>query len=86
MSLDPETFELLQRDARALERALQEAGLRADSNSLNFQMHGHGDNQTGESKHDDGVWKEEGVEGAEAAPSKEDDYWTVSDGLVDIRV
>ncbi|PCJ58747.1 MAG: hypothetical protein COA65_07250 [Rhodospirillaceae bacterium] len=82
----PETFELLQRDARALERALQEAGLRADSNSLNFQMHGHGDNQTGENTHDGGVWKEEGVEGAETSPSKEDGYWTVSDGLVDIRV
>lgn len=82
----PETFELLQRDARALERALQEAGLRADSNSLNFQMHGHGDNQTGESAHGGNAWKEEGVEGAELSSSKEDAYWTISDGIVDIRV
>ncbi len=82
----PETFELLQRDARALERALQGAGLRADSNSLNFQMHEHGDNQTGESAHGSNAWKEEGVEGAELSSSKEDAYWTVSDGIVDIRV
>ncbi|MBL8705435.1 MAG: flagellar hook-length control protein FliK, partial [Rhodospirillales bacterium] len=36
----PETLELLQRDARGLERALQEAGLRADSGSLSFGLRG----------------------------------------------
>jgi flagellar hook-length control protein FliK len=34
----PETLELLQRDARALERALQNAGLETDSGSLSFAM------------------------------------------------
>ncbi|NQV57137.1 MAG: flagellar hook-length control protein FliK [Rhodospirillales bacterium] len=34
----PETLEMLQRDARGLERALQEAGLRTDSNSLSFGL------------------------------------------------
>jgi len=33
-----ETLDLLQRDARGLERALQEAGLRADSGSLSFNL------------------------------------------------
>jgi len=33
-----ETLDLLQRDARGLERALQEAGLKTDSNSLNFNL------------------------------------------------
>ena len=37
-----ETLELLQRDARGLERALQEAGLRTDSDSLNFNLRGEG--------------------------------------------
>ena len=32
----PETLELLQRDARALERALQDAGVKLDNNALNF--------------------------------------------------
>jgi flagellar hook-length control protein FliK len=33
----PETLELMQRDARALEKALQDAGLKTDSNSLQFE-------------------------------------------------
>ncbi len=37
-----ETLELLQRDARGLERALQEAGLRTNSDSLNFNLRGEG--------------------------------------------
>jgi flagellar hook-length control protein FliK len=34
----PATLELLQRDTKALERALQEAGLKADSGSLSFSL------------------------------------------------
>ncbi len=41
----PETFELLQRDARGLERALQDAGLKTDSGSLSFNL--RGETQTG---------------------------------------
>jgi hypothetical protein len=36
----PETFDLLQRDARGLERALQDAGLKTDSGSLSFNLRG----------------------------------------------
>lgn len=36
----PETLDLLQRDARALERALGDAGLRTDSSSLSFNLRG----------------------------------------------
>ncbi len=35
-----ETFEWLQRDARSLERALQESGFKTDSGSLSFQYRG----------------------------------------------
>ncbi|EDP65586.1 Flagellar hook-length control protein [alpha proteobacterium BAL199] len=39
----PETLDMLQRDARALEKALQEAGLKTDQNSLEFDLRGgHG--------------------------------------------
>ena len=38
----PEALELLQRDARGLERALQDAGLKTDSQSLAFERHGAG--------------------------------------------
>jgi flagellar hook-length control protein FliK len=42
----PETLDLLQRDARSLERALAQAGLRTDSESLSFNMRG----QSGDSR------------------------------------
>ena len=38
----PETLDLLQRDARALERALGDAGLNLDKDSLNFSLSDHG--------------------------------------------
>ena len=38
----PETLELLQRDSRALELALKEAGLKTDSGSLSFSLQGDG--------------------------------------------
>lgn len=41
-----QTVDLLQRDARDLERALQDAGLRADSGSLSFNLRGDGRNGT----------------------------------------
>jgi flagellar hook-length control protein FliK len=34
-------MELMQRDARGLERALQDAGLKTDSGSLSFNLRGH---------------------------------------------
>lgn len=43
-----DTLDLLQRDARSLERALNDAGLRADAGSLSFNLNGRGqDNGTG---------------------------------------
>jgi len=36
----PETLELMQRDARGLERALNDAGLKTDSGSLSFNLRG----------------------------------------------
>ena len=38
----PQTMELLQRDARQLERALQDAGLNVGSGSLSFDLRGQG--------------------------------------------
>ncbi|MBP2229143.1 hypothetical protein J2847_002437 [Azospirillum agricola] len=45
-----QTLELLQRDSRGLERALQDAGLQADSNSLNFSLRGEGNPFQGNAK------------------------------------
>jgi len=38
----PETLEMLQRDARGLERALQDAGLKTESGGLSFGLRGDG--------------------------------------------
>jgi flagellar hook-length control protein FliK len=38
----PETLDMLQRDARILERALNDAGLRADASGLSFNLRGEG--------------------------------------------
>jgi hypothetical protein len=48
----PETLELLQRDSRGLERSLQDAGLKTDSNSLSFALNDQGD--SGNSKFNQG--------------------------------
>jgi flagellar hook-length control protein FliK len=55
-----QTVDLLQRDARDLERALQDAGLRADSGSLSFNLRGDGrngaqDGPGGNANHDEAV-------------------------------
>ena len=41
----PETMDLLQRDAKQLERALQDAGFKTGGDSLDFQMRGGGTNE-----------------------------------------
>ncbi|MEM9685144.1 MAG: flagellar hook-length control protein FliK, partial [Pseudomonadota bacterium] len=42
-----DTLELLQRDARLLQSALQDAGLQADGNSLSFELKGQNGGQSG---------------------------------------
>lgn len=54
-----ETLDLLQRDARGLERALQDAGLRTDSNNLHFELKseqqaGQNNKQNGTAANDNG--------------------------------
>jgi flagellar hook-length control protein FliK len=60
----PETLELLQRDARGLERALADAGFRGGQASLSFEMQNQGGGQpfAGGERHD-------GRDGAGAAPA-----------------
>ena len=48
MADKPETLDLLQRDLRTLERALQESGLKTDNNSLSFNLQGKESNSQGQ--------------------------------------
>jgi flagellar hook-length control protein FliK len=84
-----ETLDLLQRDARGLERALQDAGVKTDSGSLNFNLRGQGQEQqnangggtgrdvAGASRGGDQV-----AEATETAPA----YRSSHNGALDIRV
>jgi len=45
-----DTLDMLQRDARGLERALQDAGLRTDSNNLHFALRNESQGQHGQSE------------------------------------
>ena len=69
----PETLDLLQRDARALERALQEAGLKTNGDSLDFDLRG-----------EDGRWAEDSnsnaSDGADKTAAGNDDGDTVETG------
>ena len=49
----PETLDLLQRDARGLERALQDVGLQTDKESLNFSLRGENQAEAGKNKKTD---------------------------------
>jgi flagellar hook-length control protein FliK len=47
---NPATLDLLQREARGLERALQDAGLRADADNLEFNLRGEGNDRRAENE------------------------------------
>ena len=81
-----DTLEMLQRDTRVLERALQDAGLDTDSDSLSFNL--FGEKEAGDTdqasltdRSDDGDGSIEAASDEEAAPIQ-----IVSDRALDIRV
>lgn len=87
-----DTLDMLQRDARGLERALQEAGLKTDSGSLSFHLRGHGgdgtdfarhmnESETGDAGADDGLAADQSDEPDPASESTYAGY-----GLLDIHV
>lgn len=92
LSIDrPETLDLLQRDARGLERALQNAGLKTDGNSLNFDLRGEGGQEEDGSDTDGGAGHASGEadETSVAAPEDAADVPTplrLSEDGLDIRV
>ncbi|MDF1791362.1 MAG: flagellar hook-length control protein FliK [Thalassobaculaceae bacterium] len=51
----PETLELLQKDAKGLERALQNAGLQTDGESLEFDLRGGGGQHAGDTEGEAGT-------------------------------
>lgn len=62
----PETLAMLQRDAHALERALQEAGLEIGGDSLSFDLAGEGYDFSHNGQHDgQGSYGKGGDQGAD---------------------
>jgi flagellar hook-length control protein FliK len=85
-----ETLDLLQRDARGLERALQEAGVKTDSGSLNFNLRGQGQQQqTAEDGAARGAASGDGTAAGQlgdAGPPTPHHAGPRHDGALDIRV
>ena len=81
----PETLEALQRDSRALERSLQDAGLRLADNALNFSLRQEHRQQQGAAAARSGAPLEPPV-----APVAQDDarapQWFLAERVLDIRI
>jgi hypothetical protein len=86
----PETLEVLQRDSRALERGLQDAGLRLDQNALSFSLR---QEQRGQERGagTPGTWPAfEARPGSGSGADRPDDarpaYWIGAHRVLDIRI
>ena len=79
-----ETLDLLQRDSRGLERALQEAGLDADSDNLSFSLRQQ--NQDGQATAENQLSDVDDAGDGAAAPDDQELPRIGSDRTIDIRV
>ncbi len=86
----PETFDLMQRDSRGLERALQDAGLKTDAGSLSFNLRGGDQHGPNDGQRGSGVAAQSGAETEQKtdSPPPEVDHpaQIISDRALDIRV
>ncbi len=83
-----DTLDLLQRDARELERALRDAGLQADSGSLSFNLRGQGDQAPEDGSADSGPPNDETATAGpddEGAPAADYADGIIAEGRIDIR-
>jgi flagellar hook-length control protein FliK len=85
----PATLDLLQRDAKALERALQQAGLQTDSGSLSFSLRdtgGQGQGGQGQGGNGKAGGKgSDGNAGAAASGPAKSDVVALANGYVDLE-
>jgi len=85
-----DTLDLLQRDSRALDRALQDAGLKTDSDSLSFDLRGHADRRDktddspADTRESSGV--EHSSDDAVEASGDASPRQRAHDGVLDLRV
>jgi flagellar hook-length control protein FliK len=87
----PETFELLQRDARGLEKALQDAGLKTDSGSLSFNLRGESEHGSQARDEDSGLASHSSESEPKTEPQIDPDvmaaaHAAISNRVLDIRV
>lgn len=86
----PETFDLMQRDARGLERALQDAGLKTDSGSLSFNLRGGDQQAPNGGQRDQGPTAQSNPESDRTADTSQQETDTpapyISDHALDIHV
>lgn len=92
---NPATLDLLLKDVRSLERALQDAGLRADPGSLQFSLGGQPGNTQNQAGNSSGSGSSNGGNGSgqgedgdaiAAAAAADTDTWYVTPGRVNLKV
>jgi flagellar hook-length control protein FliK len=85
----PATLDLLRNDAKALERALQDAGLQTDSGSLSFSLRDSNGQNGGSSQNDTGTGSGSGSgtgsSGSEVKADVRADVVATADGYVDLE-
>ncbi|MHC4984185.1 MAG: flagellar hook-length control protein FliK [Planctomycetota bacterium] len=81
-----ETLDLLQRDSRALDRALQEAGLKTDSGSLSFDLRGHAESDGTSRGPGDEPFGGSGSQTQEQAGAEPAPRHRTHDGILDLSV
>ena len=84
-----ETLDLMQRDPRGLERALQDAGLKTDGDSLSFSLQDGGDGQSegpGDDTASSPSAREDGPASEAASLDTQILRWSAGDGRLDIQV
>jgi flagellar hook-length control protein FliK len=85
---NPATLDLLLKDVRSLERALQDAGLRADSGSLQFSLGGQGqsDNAPGQPSSPKNSRVPDPLIDADGTLLESNETYVVTPGRVNLRV
>lgn len=85
---NPATLDLLQKDSRSLERALQDAGLRADPGSLQFSLGGQGQAGNNLGKTTSGTTANSTIQNVvdDAAALDPSEIYYVTPGRVNLRV
>jgi flagellar hook-length control protein FliK len=87
---NPQTHDLLQKDAKQLEKVFQQAGLNTDGGSLNFQLRGEAQQQqqANQNQQENPHWKRwmNNTQNVEAQANAKTEFYATAPGRVDMMI